>query len=1238
MEKEKYCCFFHPLNEYSEKSLDDQCPKCQQPYGFPLQYPPNKIGKYEIERALGRGFYGATFIARTGIFKKRCVLKISPKSFYEYAPFNKTPFEQECELHLVASEGARHIVGVEDAFSEVVTFSDPASSSLDCNVLVLDFVDGPTLKQFVAEPLKLSARTVAQIAIDLIRIRGEFEAKQLYHNDLHAGNLLVEQLAEGVRRTDCIDDRIILRAIDLGSIADGSKSDVAKGRSGDLEWIARHVDQMLTELLKNEPQLTDRDVRTALALQGVMNNLVSQAENTRVPNPEDLVELIVNEYRRATQHWLPWKEPLRLRTFEDHYNAQTLQPWHAPDLFVDIGGWLDAVIKPGPQIVTGMRGCGKTMLLRSMELHARVAAASQINSNNPDKIMAAIAHDKYVGLFVSAQRLLDVKKDALISNEQRVTRLFLYFALQAARALMHLADAAPSAVYDDAHRKLAQGIEDYIEPKVQLTSVTLISELERRLEQIVVQASIDPKSVLLKVAPAQAFPKLAVALKSCSSAWQSATVFFLLDDVSTRYLDTEKIEPLLSSLLFNDTDCAFKLSSEWQTIELGLQSPGRIHPIRIGRDLTVFDLGSEVHKVITVGKGVDFVSRVIENRAKVHHAHPRVTPSVLLGNQTLQKIAETIAGSSATSADRKNAYWGISCLTKVCVGDIGDVIKLYDRIIATYDGTTVPIQASKQSDCFLSLSSQRIFELNRRKEIFKDAAKTFAEASHELLERSYRLIKEGKSHRLREYASIYVRVTTDDSDAKIKQIDMLRELIDAGIFVYTASGAPRTKTRDSDPLLQFKLTYRKIYGLTSYIGMADRDRFELSGADLKEWLEHPENGKETLLRNQTQDYEEVTPKAEGENPEFSEDIQPPAFPVKAAQGVQQAMELAFSADSTETRDKPPSQDSLVTRPSAHRLCVEEVNIEDLSSIEIKQVVVGLGFEERTLRANELLAARLSHPTVHAVRYPIKGHADEIIAHWRNCGADIREVLDDSASARVAAEGGGLMLVDTSGLSKPFIFHSIRSGLAANGQVLVAYGMARRYYPTPEDIEDVLAAEAAGSKYQLLERLGEILTGERGPYFCQGLLDSAPDETRTRALLSFSSAKHQRIFSLLDERDFDEIEIITPSDDGSRSRLSRIVADVIMQTRQHVHSSTVDVTDLKALLNHCDQQYLSLYNDAGANVEIGLTGSKLQAIAVAALSTYRRFSQAWYVKPKEFDINKFSEGFDGLKLFMISNRK
>jgi len=55
----------------------------------------------------------------------------------------------------------------------------------------------------------------------------------------------------------------------------------------------------------------------------------------------------------------------------------------------------------------------------------------------------------------------------------------------------------------------------------------------------------------------------------------------------------------------------------------------------------------------------------------------------------------------------------------------------------------------------------------------------------------------------------------------------LLALLDAGVFVYDG-GVPRTKIRDDDPVLQFKLSYRKILGLASFIGLADRDRFELS--------------------------------------------------------------------------------------------------------------------------------------------------------------------------------------------------------------------------------------------------------------------------------------------------------------------------------------------------------------------------------------------------------------------------
>src|SRR5690606_5265210 len=115
------------------------------------------------------------------------------------------------------------------------------------------------------------------------------------------------------------------------------------------------------------------------------------------------------------------------------------------------------------------------------------------------------------------------------------------------------------------------------------------------------------------------------------------------------------ISELLSALLFQSPTCAFKFTSEWQTIELGLQSPGRNHPIRIDRDLAVFDLGADVFQTINADKekGNSFVASILHQRAKFHVSHPnKYSPRDLLGDVPLEQVAREIAASNATSKER----------------------------------------------------------------------------------------------------------------------------------------------------------------------------------------------------------------------------------------------------------------------------------------------------------------------------------------------------------------------------------------------------------------------------------------------------------------------------------------------------------------------------------------------------------------------------------------------------------
>lgn len=166
----KYCCFNCPEGDFTEKSLNDICPKCGKAYDFPLADVPSVIGKYSIRKPLGRGFYGATFVAEpAGHFSRRChVLKVVPKAIYT---FFKKDFTKECKAHAEAADGADFIVGIEDVFDAIITFG---TTEIECHVAVLEFIDGHLLSAYLAGKEILNAATSAQIAADLFRIHDEF--------------------------------------------------------------------------------------------------------------------------------------------------------------------------------------------------------------------------------------------------------------------------------------------------------------------------------------------------------------------------------------------------------------------------------------------------------------------------------------------------------------------------------------------------------------------------------------------------------------------------------------------------------------------------------------------------------------------------------------------------------------------------------------------------------------------------------------------------------------------------------------------------------------------------------------------------------------------------------------------------------------------------------------------------------------------------------------------------------
>ncbi|MBB6328263.1 serine/threonine protein kinase [Algoriphagus iocasae] len=1220
---EKYCCFLHPKKDYSEKELKDFCPECGNPYGFPLfeETRPTQIGEYKVLDALERGYYGATYIVEksTAIRTQKRVLKVVPKEVYRF--FGKD-FQEECRAHAEAAEGTQHIVDIDDIFEDHISFGD---TSIECHVAILQYVKGKTLKHLIASENQLKATAIGQIAIDLLKVLSELESKKLFHNDLHPGNIIIEELEPERRRLGELDDTIKAVAIDFGSLASKTQSGDKSNRVGDLHRVAITLDQLSKKILDLPGSSDERDYRLASLLEERAKILLPSVKNQRTFEFSEIIDQIKSSSIQVSS---PWKAALELKNFRDSYNAQTMLPWFVPSLLVDDDDrWISRISSRGPLVITGMRGCGKTMLLRALQFHAR---AIPINETEKDtELTARLEKEGYLGLYVSCTRLLDSHGLMDKPIHQPFPRLFLAYAIEAISAIKHLRELNRECVRHDSFISIAKVVAQYVEGTEEITNIPSEHEVEVFLKRALNSLSKGESKHIITANPAVSFPVLAQAIRECSEVWNNSYVFFLLDDVSTRFLNDDNIIHLVSTLLFQDQYCAFKFTTEMQTLEMVINSPGNIEQAREGRDYDVFDLGNEVNEKVHANKseGTRFVEKILLKRSKFHSGHPKhLIPSQVLGDATLKSIAENIA-RKAKASDKKGLYHGITAIASVCVGDIGDIITLYDMIL-NRNVKNFPVSREAQNECYLDLCNSRLYHINRRESRLYDFAESFAKATHHLLVQSYKAREaegEGSKLRLRQYSSIFINITTGNIE---RQYEQVRELIDAGIFNF--SGGPeasRTNRQGVNPQQQFKLVYRKLYGVTNHIGLSNADRFELSGEELEDWLNNPKKGKDILIRNLKTEVPDELPFTDNEG--TSEE------PYK-----QEEIVIQTTLWEQETLSQEPIIDPESTK-KLEQLAIEKLPIlEDLTLNDLCKTdkglhfIAGLGFEERTLESLHRWLNCATISQVDLIEFKEAGNKNSMIQ-----SLDVEKLPYKIHPVDQAIESGiqfnDDLTVDITGLPKAVIFNIIRTVLNNRKRVNVVFTEAEKHYPLEEVIKKLLEEYRESDHTQFLESLTDVLKGESGPYKLIPLMPKNIDNySSRRVLIAFSSPKHERLFTLLDEREYDKIHIIVPSGSSPQDQLARIAAHVAIRRFNHAEIVESHADDLKSLIEYLAITYQRYFVEQTFSFEIALTGSKIQTVASASICSSFMVSQVWYVQPKSWDPKRFTEGTKETSVFSL----
>ncbi|MEK6574306.1 MAG: serine/threonine-protein kinase, partial [Chloroflexota bacterium] len=140
-----------------------------------------KIGRYEIERELGRGGMAVVYLARDPFMKRQIAVKVLPRQFTFDSQF-RGRFQREAEI--IAALEHPHIVPVHD-FGE----------HEDQPFIVMRHMTGGSL----ADRLRKGPLSVAETARIISRLASaldEAHSKGIVHRDLKPGNILFDARGE----------------------------------------------------------------------------------------------------------------------------------------------------------------------------------------------------------------------------------------------------------------------------------------------------------------------------------------------------------------------------------------------------------------------------------------------------------------------------------------------------------------------------------------------------------------------------------------------------------------------------------------------------------------------------------------------------------------------------------------------------------------------------------------------------------------------------------------------------------------------------------------------------------------------------------------------------------------------------------------------------------------------------------------------------------------------------------
>ncbi len=314
---------------------------------------PLEIGDWQAEQVLGHGYKGVTFIAKSKHGPgTEYALKLTIAEEYESGSY-LPEVDRMVEL---SQKDRDHFPQIHDCGAWECSIGDDKHKLI---YFVEDKMPGTTLEKYWgSQENLLNTILLERFVREMLAILAVLESCKLMHDDLHAGNIMINDSMDGPR----------VSLIDFGSTKPVGPT--AKNND-DIRNLAMHIAQIINTIETQHLSKTPYEISILSACQALHAVISDDDPMRRSENAQDLLANFDNYFPRGSFKQ-KLERPFDFGNAEEVTDNSLLQKLAAKSF-----PWRDKIECSANILLIGPRGCGKTTVFRSMSFNC-LADAGEI--------------------------------------------------------------------------------------------------------------------------------------------------------------------------------------------------------------------------------------------------------------------------------------------------------------------------------------------------------------------------------------------------------------------------------------------------------------------------------------------------------------------------------------------------------------------------------------------------------------------------------------------------------------------------------------------------------------------------------------------------------------------------------------------------------------------------------------------------------------------------------------------